>query len=170
MVIFDTNMLIALVADDTSPDDRARLNGLIKDLSDAKTFVGFPTPALAEFLVDAKQATSEVYSTLRRRNAIRILPFDEKAAVEAALIARAVRQSRQRRGAGKTAQQVKVDRQIVAIAKSSGATHIYSDDGALRNEARTFGILASSLSDIPLPMEARQHPLNFDDVNAQADT
>lgn len=162
MVVFDTNMLIALVAEDTEADDRARLDGLIKQLVEAKTYVGIPTPALAEFMVDAEQATSDIYTTLRRRNAVRILPFDERAAVEAAIIARAVRQQRGRRGRGsKTAQQVKIDRQIVAIAKAAGADALYSDDDALRREAQSFGVPAYALTDIPLPAEARQRPLVF---------
>ncbi len=160
MVVFDTNMLISLVAADTSDDDRARLNSLIRALGAAKSYVGIPAPVLAEFLVDAKQATSEVFATLRRKSSIRILPFDEKAAVEAALIARVARNAGPRKSA-KTRQQIKVDRQIVAIAKACGAEHIYSDDKDLRAEARTYGLQASALADIPLPAEARQGQLNL---------
>lgn len=161
MVVFDTNILIALVADDTDPDDRARLDGLIKDLVEAKTYVGIPTPALAEFLVDAEQATADIYTTLRRRNAIRVLPFDERAAMEAAIIARAVRQQGRKPRGQKSAQQVKVDRQIVAIAKAAGADALYSDDDALRREAQSFGVPAYSVNEIPLPAAARQRPLAF---------
>lgn len=163
-------MLIAVVAEDTDPDDRARLDRLIKDLADARSYVGLPTPALAEFLVDAEQATSDIYTTLRRKNAIRVLPFDEKAAFEAAIIARAVRQSVPKRGRGaKTGQQVKVDRQIVAIAKSANAEAIYSDDEGLRREAQTFGVPAFALRDLPLPPEARQRPLPFKSTESAND-
>lgn len=160
MVVFDTNVLIALVSEDTLADDKARLDGLIKDLAGAKTYVGIPTPALAEFLVDAKQATSDIYAVLRRRNSIRILAFDERAAVEAALIARAAQGSKPKRGA-RTKQEVKIDRQIVAVAKVNGATAIYSDDEGLRREAQSLGIQAHAVADIPLPAEALQRPLDF---------
>lgn len=161
MVVFDTNMLIALVAEDTSPEDRARLDGLVKELAEAKTYIGIPTPALAEFWVDAEQATSELFKALHRKNTIRFLPFDEKAAFEAALIARSVRESRQamRGSSTRTAQQVKVDRQIVAIAKVAGAKALYSDDDGLRKEAQSLGIEAFALSEIKLPASARQQPL-----------
>jgi hypothetical protein len=56
---------------------------------------------------------------------------------------------------------VKVDRQIVGIAKAAGADALYSDDEALRREARSFGVLAFSVSEIPLPAAARQRSLVF---------
>lgn len=163
MVVFDANMLIALVSERTSADNRARLDHLVKTLSDDGTYVGIPTPAYAEFFVDGDQATSPVLATLRRKHWIQVLPFDERAAIEAAMITRAERGTKTgKRGASKKSwQEVKFDRQIIAIAKVNNASAIYSDDEDLRIQARKYGVDAHELGDLALPPEARQGKLDL---------
>ena len=160
MVIFDANMLIALVSEKTSEDSRARLEYLVKMLTDSGTYVGIPTPAYAEFFVDAEQATSATLAALKKKHAIQILAFDERAAIEAAFITRAERgPGKKRGGSKKTWQEVKFDRQIIAIAKVNNATAIYSGDSDLRTQARKYGIEAYDLDEIDLPPESKQQKL-----------
>jgi predicted nucleic acid-binding protein len=173
VVVFDANMLIALVSPDTPPEHRSRLNHLVNTLGEARSYVGIPAPAFSEFMVDSEQATSEVLAALRRKQWIRFLPLDEKAAIEAAFIARSViaRSGKKRGASKKTWQQIKVDRQIVAIAKANGADAVYSDDAELRTEARSYGIQAHALIEIPLPPEEKQLKLGLEAAaeSAQAD-
>ena len=81
-----------------------------------------PTPVLSELLVYAGRAMQEYLQFFNDRMAFRIAPFDEKAAIEAAL---AHRDALERGGlridasnpdASRT--KIKSDRQIVAIAKA----------------------------------------------------
>ena len=161
MVIFDANMLVALVSERTSADDKARLDQVVKTLSEDGAYVGIPTPAFAEFFVDADQATSPALAALRRKHWIQVLPFDERAAIEAALITRTERATPvgKRGTSKKTWQQIKVDRQILAIAKVNNASAIYTEDDDLRIQASKLGITAFAIKDIPLPPEARQSKL-----------
>jgi hypothetical protein len=153
-------MLIALVSEKTTEDDRLRLEYLVKTLSEAGTYVGIPTPAYSEFFVDADQATSPVLAVLRKKQAIQILPFDEKAAIEAGLITRLERAAgKKRAGSRKTWQEIKFDRQILAIAKANNAAAIYSGDGDLRTQARKYGIAAFDIDDLDLPPESKQQKL-----------
>jgi predicted nucleic acid-binding protein len=163
VVVFDANMLIALVSPKTSKDDRARLEYLVKTLSDSGTYVGVPTPAYAEFFVDAAQATSPVLHALKKKEALRVLPLDERCAIEAALLTRnALASPGGKRGASrKVWQHIKVDLQIVAIAKANNAAAIYSDDSDLRTQAKTYGLNAFALAELPLPPESRQPDLPF---------
>jgi hypothetical protein len=46
---------------------------------------------------------------------------------------------------------VKVDRQIVAIAKVHGAETIYSDDGDVRSLGEDSGIAVTRIVDLPVP-------------------
>ncbi len=48
-------------------------------------------------------------------------------------------------------QKVKVDRQVIAIARVEGATHIYADDHNLTAFARQLGMEALSTWDLPVP-------------------
>ena len=67
-------------------------------------------------------------------------------------------------GAGATGPwaKVKYDRQIVAIAKVSGATAIYSDDD-VRTLGGRHGIPVLGLADLPLPAGAAQGLLDLGD-------
>lgn len=170
MVIFDANVLIALVSSRTSSDNLARLEGLLADISKRHTFVGIPTPALAEFLVRTDGATQGLFAALERKAAIRVLPFDRKAAYECSVLDRTAQSSGDKRGPAKGApyQKVKIDRQIVAIALANGADAIISGDATLRAIASGAGLKAGTIEDLDLPASARQHPLDFDgDVKVQ---
>ena len=61
-----------------------------------------------------------------------------------------------RAGSTKTWQQVKFDRQIIAIAKVNGATTIYSDDYDLATFATGVGVTTIRISQLPIPKQAAQ--------------
>lgn len=88
--------------------------------------------------------------------AILIKPFDEKAAIELAASEVEDRQKGSKRG-GSAAPWAKLrfDRQIVAIAKTNGASRIYSDDDDVAKFATRLGIQVIRTWELPLPM-ARQ--------------
>lgn len=133
---------------------------------DGETII-IPTPALAEVLVRAGTAAPEWLQILSTSRFFRIVPFDERAAIEFA-VAQANR--RGNRAVGR--QKAKFDDQIVAIAVVEGATVIYSDDEHIKTLAgqrmKVVGI--SELPERPrgaqgtLPL---QQPLRSSDDDAK---
>ncbi len=98
---------------------------------------------------------------LKKRSAIRILPFDEVAATELAAIDQTTRAKGGKKGASKANwQKIKVDRQILAIARVHSAAAVYSEDDNLIAEANRLGMTVVRTSEIPL--KPKQNKLDFD--------
>ncbi|OWY33701.1 PIN domain-containing protein [Herbaspirillum aquaticum] len=166
MIIFDANILISLATMEESELTYDRLMGLLQDLIASKTVIGVPAPAWAEFLCGTDIATSPVVMGLRKKSAIRILPFDEVAAFEAAFIHRGAMAIGKKKGAAKAPwQQVKIDRQILAIARQNQVSTIYTDDENMILEASRLGILTVQSKDIPL--KQKQTSLDFSGLESQ---
>jgi len=155
---------VALVSPATPPDDRERLNGLIKKIGAQRSYVGVPAPAFAEFLVKSDAATAAILLTFERKAALRILPFDRKAAVQCALLDRAAHATGKKRGsAAQNApwQKIKVDRQIVAIALANNAELIVAQDGDIPSIAADAGVPATTIESLELPEWAKQGKLDL---------
>ncbi|AIP33286.1 PIN domain protein [Paraburkholderia xenovorans LB400] len=162
MIIFDANVLISLSTGDENDETFERLSGLIQDIVAAKTVIGVPAPAWAEFLCGTGLGTSSVIQALKKRSAIRILPFDEIAATELAAIDEVTRAKGGKKGASKSHwQKIKVDRQILAIARVLQVTAIYTEDSDLIAEATRLGIAVCRVRDIPL--KPKQSTLDLPD-------
>ena len=101
MIVFDANVLITLVSTDSSNPTHKRIVDLIEDLLASKTVIGIPAPAWAEFLCGTDIATAGIISAIKKRSAIQILPFDEVAAFETALIHRGAQAIGKKKGAAK---------------------------------------------------------------------
>lgn len=83
---------------------------------------------------------------------ILVRPFDELAAIEVAAIELTDRRKGDKRGGATAAwQKLKIDRQIVAIAKTNKAHTIYADDGDVRKFAEKIGIKVVSSWELPIP-------------------
>ncbi|MCL1618318.1 type II toxin-antitoxin system VapC family toxin [Ralstonia pseudosolanacearum] len=161
MILFDANVLISLSTGKENDDIFERISGLIQDLVAAKTIIGVPAPAWAEFLCGTGLATSDVIQVLKKRSAIRILPFDEVAATELAFIDQTTRAKGSKKGASKSHwQKIKVDRQILATARVLNVTAIYTEDDDLIVEATRLGVTVHRTSEIPL--KPKQNKLDFD--------
>jgi predicted nucleic acid-binding protein len=131
-----------------------RIEQLVEDLNLASDRVVIPTPALAEFLVLCANDAAQYLSELHNQPGFYIRPFDEMAAVELAAMEQLSRRKGNKRVPASSStpwQKVKFDRQIVAIAKASGAHTIYSDDGGVRTFAEDRGIKVVSCWELPLP-------------------
>lgn len=129
-----------------------RVAKLIAEVDEKKHVLLVPTPVLAEVLVKAGEGGPEFVRKLRRLARIRIAPFDERSAFElAAMTAEAVTNGGKRGGHDQPWQKVKLDRQIIAIARVHSAGRIYSDDEKLVGFARRLGLVADSSWDLPVP-------------------
>lgn len=116
-----------------------------------------PTPSLSEALVKAGNAGQDWLNSLHGRKAVRVAPFDEKAAVECAEL---VRQRHGRRGRT-TRAKAKFDEQIVAIAVAERAEVLLSDDPDIRNIAPPT-LIVKGIGDLDLPPDDPQGGL-FDE-------
>lgn len=161
MVLFDTNVLCLLLHPDADiPNDPAsgtpieqpkeRINYLRDRLQDAGIRIVIPAPVLSEFLTIA---APDYMLQITQSMWFEVAPFDQRAAVESALALKRALKSPKGKKLGSTSswQKIKVDRQIVAIAKVYGVTTVYSTDPDVLNLARESGIEAIHAADLPLP-------------------
>ena len=173
MVLFDATMLLLFLSPNTpAPLDpktgkqvaepKKRIDYLVQTLQEARTKIIVPTPALSEILVRAGKAGSSYLPIIERSSAFRIAPFDTRAAVEVAIMAReASEKGKKKISPAVTYAKIKYDRQIVAIGKTLSVTAIYSDDRELKALAESQSIKAYGIAELPLPPEDSQTKLGF---------
>ncbi len=168
LVAFDTMVLGAYLHPDAAypkPVDRVpeRLKHLVEALEAGHATIIIPTPALSEFLVLAADDTAAYLAELTNSAVFAIEPFDLKAAIEAAESQRrALDTGDKKSGAAGTWQKVKVDRQIVAIARVHGVDELYSDDDDVRRLAESDSVPVKGIADLSLPPVDPQAPLFSD--------
>lgn len=167
VVAIDCNFLVAFTAKDTTEDDRYRLNHFLERAAKTRSVVVVPMPAFAEYLVRAERAALPIVEELEHKRHVRLMPFDRMAAFECSgMTAAALGRGNKRDGSSDAWQKIKVDRQIVAIAKAAGARLIVSCDQDVQGNAARVGIHSCAIADLPLPAEALQRklPLDTDDT------
>lgn len=177
MVVFDSSVLLLVLDPNAKPPidpatgqplDKAaeRIEYLIENLTADKEKIVIPTPVLSEVLVHAGDAMHPYLDTLNSQSAFRIAPFDQKAAIEAALaMSDAIKRGGHRVDAANpdaSKTKIKFDRQIVAIAKAEGAHSIFADDDDVHNYAKYAGLKAFRTAELDLPPEDPQADLPFD--------
>ena len=162
IVCIDTNTLVKWSSEKSTSLDKARLDQLFIEVVSTKGKVILPTPCLAEFLVATDGSTSEWLASIERKKSFQVVPFDRRAAFECSLLDRAAIGAGDKRGGRKDAwQKVKVDRQVIAIARANNATHLISDDTGLVASARKTELIVFSISELPLPDSAKQIKLDL---------
>jgi predicted nucleic acid-binding protein len=161
MVVFDATVLIDLFNPRLHPDRRAKLDHLVAELQRKKTKIVIPTPALAEFLARAGKARDTYYEQLSTQSAFKIGAFDNRAAMECALMLNTALSSGDKRAQAKTWAKAKFDWQIIAIARVASAHMLYSEDSDLARIGARHGITVIKTDDLPLPASARQAKLDL---------
>lgn len=158
----DSSALALLINPDAKPPDdpgsgkpvehsRERVLGLIRTLTSADTLI-VPTPVLAEVLVKAGEGGPGILQELQGQGRVRIIPFDQIAAVELAVMTQeALARGDKKSGSTQPWQKVKFDRQIVAIARVAGAMKLYSDDENMKQFASLVGLDTVSTWELPIP-------------------
>ncbi|MCC7010401.1 MAG: hypothetical protein IT184_16450 [Acidobacteria bacterium] len=134
------------------PDLQRRIEHFIETLSAERSKIIVPAPVLGEFLVLAGDDGPEYLAQMADNVAFDIQPFDTRAAIEAASLMRKARDAGNKRGGATGAwQKVKVDWQLVAIAKVNQVDCVYSNDGDLVALCATAGLTRKGLDDLPPP-------------------
>lgn len=158
-VLIDTNTLIKLLHPRTSIAVSARLQGLLEDIQAANGQLVIPVQVVGEYIGGAGEAAQELLGKLVRNRFIKVASFDHAAAVECAMMDRAAFASGNKRAPVSrdvSWQKVKVDRQIVAIAKVLKVVRIISNDGDIPKIAQAVGVECLTAEDLPLPAWAAQ--------------
>ncbi|MGZ9568758.1 hypothetical protein ACVTTK_05265 [Alcaligenes nematophilus] len=167
IVALDANCLVAW-SSRNNPDNVARLDELLKTVSDARGKIIIPVPCLAEYLVHLGDATEAWFAALERKSSVVLAPFDKRAAYECALIDRnAISNGSKRAGRLDAWQKIKIDRQVIAIAKNHSAKEIISEDKEVRAEAISIGLRARALDELTLPDSARQNVIPLEPMGDQ---
>jgi hypothetical protein len=150
---------------------RERVQALVYDLNKAGSKIVVPTPALSEIMVRAGVEAGQRYiNIMRKAKVFWIAPFDEKAAVETAIMAgEATKCPSIRAVTDGTYAKIKYDRQIVGIAVSEGATTLYTDDRNQQTFARRHGIKALGIADCLVPDSAAQMTLRLEGAPSAGD-
>lgn len=136
------------------PVERAaeRLRLLLSILERERDTLIIPTPALAEVLVKLEDSAPAILERINRSARFKIADFDQRAAIELAIMTREALRAGDKFGSSTSPwQKVKIDRQIVSISAVHGATTIYSDDEGLSKFARARGLNVIHTWDLPLP-------------------
>jgi predicted nucleic acid-binding protein len=165
MVVIDSTFLLLFLnpnapvpADENGvpvSKSKERIDLLIKELSSSKSRVLIPAPVLSEVMIQAGDRFIEVIEKIAKQSIFEIVPFDQAAAIEVAMIAKS-ELGKRKPDRVTTYAKLKYDRQIVATAKVRGATVIYSDDKGIKALCQRGDIKAVSLLDLPLPPEDPQ--------------
>lgn len=174
--LVDTNALIYLLDRKPKDDLRVRLEGLISEIENARGQLIIPTLVVAEYLVNADEARETLLNRLTGSRYVSVAPFDTKAALECADMDTAAsaggnKKAPFRKDRGADWQKIKVDRQVVAIARALKAT-VIGGDADVAAICTWAGVSHISVRDLPIPPHARQmhlveHPLNQERVGSE---
>ncbi|HAK1936212.1 TPA: type II toxin-antitoxin system VapC family toxin [Salmonella enterica] len=165
-VILDTNILVPLLSDPKHDyrladpvtglfvtDVKRRAEALVDKIESLNGTIVIPTPVLAEFLVGVhKSHQQEKLNFIRSVSCFETAPFDELAAIECASIP--TLQELKKINTEGTANKIKFDRQIIAIAKALNVDEIWSQDKGVIDRCKHLNIPVFTLSSIePTPIQ-----------------
>ena len=141
------------------PDAKARFKHLVETMEQKRERIVIPTPALSEVLVHANDAIASYLEILNNSSRFRVVPFDQRAAIELANIIRESLSDRKLQvGAGGTRASLRFDRQLLAIARVQEEVTIYSDDGDMYKLGKSLGFDVIRTYDLPVH-PGEQQPL-----------
>ena len=180
MVLIDASMLLLFMqpgargptdaSGNPVAESRKRVEYVISELDRTRTKIAIPTPALSESLIRmVPQEAQRIVEMLNRKAVFSIESFDQRAAIELAVMSRDELGKKLPKTGVQTWAKLKYDRQIVAIAKVCGASEIYSDDEDIEKLGKRAGIPVTSVAQLPLPPDALQTNL-MEDLEASLPT
>lgn len=148
---------------------RERINGFIAKAEKERRKLIIPTPATAELLTAIGPNSADYIRVINRKAVFEVKAFDEVAAMELAFLNRDVFGALDKKNKLEPWQKIKVDRQIIAIARVADCEQILTEDEALANRARLCDIEPIKLADLPIPDSAKQRELQLEEHEEMAD-
>ena len=171
MIAIDANTLLGLLDPNAPmpPDPltglpithpELRVQSLLMQAQRSRRRIMIATPVLAEILVKAGRARGAIIHSIRGQSAFELAAFDERAAIECAeMDANALASGDKKMGNPEPWQKIKIDRQIIAIARSRSVSQIYSLDKGIALVAKAFGIEVFSIASVSVEPELQQQVL-----------
>lgn len=158
-IALDCNALIELARiDDATAEYRMRH---LLDETQAALIV--PMPALAEFLVKLDASGRSWLGAQTKRRSLQLVAFDRRAAEECALLEVLAKAAGYKPSKSSTPRQhVKVDRQILALARVHSCDMLITSDRGLASMAERLGLTCKIPSELPLAPEDAQQSLPLD--------
>lgn len=145
------------------------MEGLVSELKRKREAIGIPAQVWAEFMHAATPEEIERSHSLLKTTVFRFLPYDMRAAIETVEVSKAGQAARKAlKGKLRERQAVKVDWQILAIAKVHNARLLLTNDDGMLKEAGRADVVCLKISDLAIPDDLRQHPLNLSTEEAEA--
>ncbi len=142
---------------------RERILGFIAQVQKDRRKLIIPTPAAAELLTAIGPTSADYIRVVNRKAVFEVRSFDEVAAIELAFLNRDIFGSLDQKNGLEPWQKMKVDRQIIAIAKVAKCEKILTEDDGLGNRARLCDIEPLKLIDIAIPDASRQRSFQLDE-------
>lgn len=171
-VLIDTNALIKLLDLRVAVGVAARLKGLLEEIDRTNGQLIIPVQVVGEYISGADQAAQELLAKFLGNRRINVASFDHVAAIECAMMDKSAIASGGHKRAPLTRdvswQKVKVDRQIVAIARVLKVDKIISTDGDITKIAKAIGMSCITVEDLPMPAWAAQ--VHIDEVLSVPDS
>ena len=160
-VLFDASFLVPLLDPKVKGDGQidSRLDFLLKSLESAKEKIIIPTPALSEVLIGAGDSAPRYLEIINKTSRFRVIPFGERAAVEAAAAHREAIDAGDKKEGSANWDKVKFDRQIFSIGIVEGVDRIYSNDDDIIRMGKKAKIEVITLDSLPFPLEDAQKTL-----------
>ncbi len=138
---------------------RERIQGFISQAEKDRRKLVIPTPATAELLTAIGPTSADYIRVVNRKAVFEVRAFDEVAAIELAFLNRDIFGALDEKNGLEPWQKMKIDRQIIAIAKVANCEKILTEDEGLGNRARLCDIEPLKLADLPIPDSAKQGQL-----------
>lgn len=164
MVVFDSAVLTLLLWDLARPPldpttgklverCKERMELLVSALHKTKQTILIPTPVISEVLT-VSGAGLRYLAILQKTAVFRIEAFDTRAAIELAEMNKVhLAAGDKKAGIDAPWQKIKIDRQIVSIARVAGAKTLYTNDGSLKATAESVGFKVIGVHELPLPVK-----------------
>jgi predicted nucleic acid-binding protein len=172
MAVFDSAVLTLLLWDQAKPPQdpttgkpvercKERMELLVEVLHKTKQTILIPTPVISEVLT-VSSASLRYIAILQKTAVFRIEPFDTRAAIELAEMNKVFLAAGDKKaGIDAPWQKIKIDRQIISVARVAGAKTLYTNDGSLRATAESVGFKVIGVHELPLPVKQDDSQHNF---------
>lgn len=156
---FDTSALAHFyderdAGDGHIPHKKERLKYFFDECDRQRHEVLIPTPVLAELLMGVEEAAHEqILARLNGQKSIQVVPFDQIAAIECAII---FPEQKRLFGNEENKRKLKFDSQILAVCSSRDVSVLLTNDEGQAKKAAERGIKTMGIEELPIPDDARQ--------------
>lgn len=136
-----------------------RVTALLNRANEARGRLLIPAIVLTEYLLGIdRNHCNEHVAALSASTAIEVLPFDETAAIECALMVEGDELDQMTSNEVKS--KTRADRQVLATALVAGVDELWTHDQNLYRKAKMLSVSVGCLGDVEIPMAQRE--MNYD--------